>query len=181
MSRRTERAVLGWLAFAVAIVGLVVGVGLLTGGDAVDVTASSVGPVEATAPASPTGGADSGVGLAPDSLVVSTTVGSAATTSSSTTVDASDSSTVASADATSTSTSATGDDGGSSTTTASSNTTVLSGGDGSDTTATSVSSTGSTVAGSSTTVVSTELSDIEREIIRLTNELRANPAGPQRR
>ena len=63
------------LGFAGAVLALVVGVQLLTGGGSVDVAASSVGGVEATAPAAPTGDADSGVGAAPDSLVVSTTVG----------------------------------------------------------------------------------------------------------
>ncbi|MDH4278163.1 MAG: CAP domain-containing protein [Acidimicrobiia bacterium] len=184
MSRKTERAFLGVLGFAGAVLALVVGVQLMTGGGSVDVAASSVGGIEATAPAAPSGstGSGSGVGAAPDSLVVSTTAGSDPSTSSSAASGGADSSTTAaSADSTSTSTSSSGDGDGSSTTATSSETTGPSGGEGSVTTSTSVSPTSSTAVDSSTTVVSAELSDIEREIIRLTNELRANPAGPQRR
>ncbi len=188
MSRRTERAILGWLAFAGAVLGLVVGVRLLTDGDASDVAAGSVDGIEVTVLAAPSEGSDSGVGATPDSMVASTTAGSAVTTSSSTTVAApaetisSTADGVDSSTTTSTSSSSTAGDGS----TSSSADTDASGGEDPSTTATSPSSSSSSSsseaeAGSSNTAVRVGLSDVESEIIRLTNELRSNPAGPQRR
>lgn len=185
MSRRTERAILGALTFVGAVLALVIGAQLLAGGGSVDVTASSVGGVEAIAPAAPSGeGAESAVGPSPDSLIVSTT---APSNLLSTTVLPTNTSTTASIDSTTSSSVTTAAEGDDSTTTSTSETTASSG-EGSNTVSTlaastsSTSSTSSTAIGSSSTAVpSAELSDIEREIIRLTNELRTNPAGPERR
>lgn len=184
MGRRTERSILGAVAFAGAVLALVVGVRLVAGAGGVDVAAGSVGGVEATAPAAPVGGLDSGVGPAPDSLVVSTIAGSAEiTTSSTAAVDGAETSTTAADDApASPPTSASGDGNGDDSTTATASDTTVADDQASITTpSASGSSSSETQVSAPTTVPGPELTDIEQEIIRLTNELRANPAGPQRR
>ncbi len=190
MSRKTERALLGVAGFVVALVVLVVGVRFLTGTDSVDVTAASLESVEAAASdaeASGSASADGGVGAVPEGPALSirdSTSSPSSTVSSGSNSDAgsdTSASTVAGADGSGSSSSSTPSSVTASETTTVSPTTIPSTTERSATTPTSGQSTSETHISVPTTTVDPEISEIEREIIRLTNELRTNPSGPQRR
>ena len=188
MSRRTERAILGLLSFVVAVFGLVVGVRFVMGDGAVDVAASTADVVDGPAIAgsgddgAAGGDAAGGVGV-PESLVVSTTVASGATTTSVTATVSTDSTptTATPVDSSDPSTSSSTPEGDATTTTTSAETTVPDTGGDSVTTSTTAVSSSTTKLTTPSTVAGTELTEIEREIVRLTNELRTNPSGPHRR
>lgn len=189
MSRKTERALLGVLAFVGAVVALVVGVQMLTGGSgagSIDLAAGSGGDADAVDPESPVNSAGSGLGGArarSDSLVVGTTAGEDVSSSPTTVFESVRTSSVDGSDGSSSTAAAAPSSTSESAPTTVVATTSTSTDDGSDTspTSNSGSSTSQTAVSFPTTIVRPGLTEIEREIVRLTNSLRANPSGPLRR
>jgi len=192
MSRRTERMALGGLGFLSALIALVVGVQVLTGDNNVDVAANSLGPASAEAASAASdghiqlpdmSGSDPSLQVTTSTLVTTsptTTPTTAQTTSTSAATSTSESSTTETSDSsntTSTSSSTSSSSASTSSTTEATSSTVTT---IEDTTTTSTSTSSSTTEQTTTTVVA-GLTGVEQEILRLTNELRANPDGPLKR
>jgi len=198
MTRRNERIVVGVLGLISAAISMYVGIQLFSaddGGSGVAISAT-----DSADPAGPAAADEAGDPAIADStfdanaVVVSTTVidGSSLvtpTTASAAVSEATTSSAPTSSETTTTSTSASSTSSSSLSTSSSASTTVTNSASSTSTTAaTSTSTTTSTTVAesttTSTTVVTTPsatLTALEREIFRLTNELRTDPDGPLRR
>ncbi len=188
MSRQAERRLLGVLGFVAVAIVMFAALRLLAGDPVDDIAAGEASPSAAVDDARDAGGdessdRDSGVGRAPLTVDASTsTTGPMTSSSTSSTTPATTATTepVASSSTTSAGeTTTTAEAPTSSATSSSTTTTVVA-----TTTSSSTTTTAATATSSSTTTPTTAaagLTAVEREVIRLTNQLRSNPSGPLRR
>jgi uncharacterized protein YkwD len=185
MSRQAERRLLGVLGFVAVAIVMFAAVRLLANDPAEDIAAGEASRTAAVDDARDTEGdesdRDGGVGRAPLTVDTSTSTTGAMTsspTSSTTPPTTATTEPVASSSTTSTGETTTTFEATSSSTTSSSTTTVMA------TTSSSTTTTAVITTSSSTTTPTTApagLTAVEREVIRLTNQLRSNPSGPLRR